>query len=62
MRTMLITISLAALVILFVGPTLHAMGLASAQAGQYSILVGTVGWFATAPFWIRKAGKAEEAQ
>ena len=53
MRTILIAISLAALVVLFVGPTLHAMGLASADVGQYGILAGTVGWFATAPFWIR---------
>jgi hypothetical protein len=53
MRTILITISLAALVVLFVGPTLYAMGLTSADFGQYSILAGTVGWFATAPFWIR---------
>ena len=33
---------------------LHAAGLASAEAGQFGILAGTIGWFATAPFWIRK--------
>ena len=53
MRTILMAISLAALAILFTGPTLHAAELASAEVGQYGILVGTIGWFATAPFWIR---------
>ena len=54
MRTMLMVISVAALVVLFALPTLHAAGLASAEAGQFGILAGTIGWFATAPFWIRK--------
>jgi len=62
MKTILSIVSVAALAILFVGPTLYAMELASAQAGQHSILVGTIGWFATAPFWIRKAAKTEEAK
>ena len=54
MRTILMIISLAALAILFVSPTLHATGLASAEVGRNGILVGTIGWFATAPFYIRK--------
>jgi hypothetical protein len=54
MRTVLIVISLASLAVLFVGPVLHAASLAPAEIGQYSILLGTVGWFATAPFYIRK--------
>ena len=53
MRTILMMISAAALIVLFAGPTLHAAGLVSAEAGQYGILAGTVGWFATAPFWVK---------
>jgi len=53
MRTILMTISAVALMVLFAGPTLHAVGLVPAEVGRYGILAGTVGWFATAPFWIR---------
>jgi len=53
MRRLLMVISLAALAVLFVGPTLHATGLASPDVGRYGIWAGTVGWFATAPLWIR---------
>ena len=53
MRVVLKVISFTALVVLFVGPTLHAAGLAPLGVGRYSILVGTVGWFVTAPFWIK---------
>ena len=53
MRTLLIVISWLALGVLFAGPTLHAAGIASAEVGRYSILAGTVGWFATAPFWVK---------
>ncbi len=54
MRMILMLISLTALGVLVAGPVLHAASLASAEVGQYGILVGTVGWFATAPFIIRK--------
>ena len=54
MRRILIALSLTALVVLFVGPTLHAMELVSVDFGKHCILAGTVGWFATAPFWIRR--------
>ncbi len=53
MRKVLMVISLATLVVLFVGPILHAAGLASPEVGRYGILAGTVGWFATAPLWIK---------
>ena len=53
MRKVLMVISLAALCLLFVGPALHAAGRVSAEVGRYGILAGTVGWFATAPFWIK---------
>jgi hypothetical protein len=54
MKTVLITISLLALVVLFAVPALHAMGHVSAVASQTGMVLGTVGWFATAPFWIRR--------
>ncbi len=54
MRTVLIAISLTALAVLVAAPTLHATGLAAREVGQYGIMAGTVGWFATAPFWIRR--------
>jgi len=54
MRRTLKAISLAALAVLFVGPTLHAVGLVSTEVGRYGILAGTIGWFATAPFWIKR--------
>ena len=53
MRKFLMVISLTALGVLFVGPMLHTAGLAPAEVGRYGILAGTVGWFATAPFWIK---------
>ena len=53
MKTILMVISLAALGLLLAAPTLHAAGLASREVGQHGIFIGTVGWFATAPFWIR---------
>ncbi len=53
MRRVLMVLSLTALGVLFTGPALHAAGLAPPEVGQYGILTGTVGWFATAPFWIK---------
>jgi hypothetical protein len=52
MKYALIAISMAALVVLFVGPTLYAMGHVGKPMGEHCILGGTIGWFATAPFWI----------
>ena len=53
MRIVLMVISLAALGMLFVGPLLHAAGIAPPEVGRYGILAGTAGWFATAPFWMK---------
>ena len=53
MRKVLIVVSLAALGMLFVGPVLHAAGIAPPEVSQYGILAGTAGWFATAPFWMK---------
>jgi len=49
MKTILMLISLLALGVLLVAPTLHA----TREFCQYGMILGTVGWFATAPFWIK---------
>jgi uncharacterized protein YxeA len=54
MKTILMIISLVALVVVCAGPTLHTFGLVSRDIGQWGIFVGTIGWFASAPFWIRR--------
>ena len=53
MKTALIVASALALVLLLVLPLLHALGLASVEANRYGMTLGTIGWFATAPFWMR---------
>jgi len=53
MRTILKAISLTALAVLLIAPTLHAMELAPPRVGQFGLYLGTVGWFFTAPFWIK---------
>jgi hypothetical protein len=53
MKIVLIVISVVALIVLLTAPMLHALGYGSAQTSNYGMLVGTVGWFATAPFWMR---------
>ncbi len=53
MKRLLILISLASLAVLFVAPTLHAMGIGSQQTSQTGILIGTIGWFASAILWMR---------
>jgi len=53
MRIALKAVSLAALAVLFLGPTLHAAGAASPEVGRHAILAGTIGWFVTAPFWVK---------
>lgn len=53
MKYILMLISVAALVVLFVAPTLHAMGIGSQQTSQAGILIGTIGWFGSAILWMR---------
>ena len=54
MRAILMSVSVLALAVLFVLPVLHAAGMAPAGTGRAGILVGTIVWFATAPFWIKR--------
>jgi len=53
MRKWLMGISILSLVVLFVAPVLHAAGAAPAGVSHWGMAVGTIGWFATAPFWMR---------
>ena len=53
MKTVLIAISVVSLVVLFVTPTLHAAELVSVQISHAGMILGTIGWFASAIFWIR---------
>ncbi len=53
MKYLLMLISVAALVVLFVAPTLYAMGIGSQQTSQTGILIGTIGWFGSAILWMR---------
>ena len=52
-KTALIVVSVVSLAIVCVAPALYAMGVASAAFSQGGMLVGTVGWFAATPFWMR---------
>jgi hypothetical protein len=53
MKAALITISMLALAVSLVLPLLHAFGAASAEASRTGMVLGTLAWFATAPFWLR---------
>jgi hypothetical protein len=53
MKAALMAISLLALAILLLLPLMHACGAASLEASRTGMAFGTLGWFATAPFWMR---------
>jgi hypothetical protein len=57
MKAAAITLSILALVVVFLAPTLHAAGLGSAAWSRIGMTLGTLVWFVTAPFWIRSGGK-----
>ena len=54
MKRKMVVISIAALAVLLIAPALHAMGVVSPAISRYGIVVGTIGWFLTAPLWIRR--------
>ncbi len=53
MKVVLMTISILALAVSLALPLLHACGAASPEASRTGMALGTLGWFATAPFWMR---------
>jgi len=54
MKTVLKLLSALALLILPVVPLLQLAGIGSAELTKFGLLVGTVLWFSTAPFWMNK--------
>jgi uncharacterized membrane protein len=54
MKTILKLLSALALLILPVVPLLQLTGIGSAELSKSGLLVGTVLWFITAPFWMNK--------
>jgi len=54
MKTILKLLSALALLILPVVPLLQLTGIGSAELTKSGLLVGTVLWFITAPFWMNK--------
>jgi len=55
MRYFLIAVSFLSLAILCVTPVLYATGIGSADLSQHGMNVGTLGWFAATPFWMRSS-------
>ena len=53
MKRVLMALSFLGLIVLLVLPALQFVGAASAELSRWGISVGTVLWFATAPFWMR---------
>ena len=53
MKRVLMSLSLLGLTVLLALPALQFTGAASAEFSRWGITVGTVLWFATAPFWMR---------
>jgi len=53
MKTVGFTLSMLALIVLLVLPVLHTLGLVGQAASRWAISLGTLGWFATAPLWMR---------
>lgn len=54
MRVAAILGSLLSLAIVLLLQLMHLGGHASAWAGQLGITLGTIGWFACAPFWLAR--------
>ncbi len=45
--------SILSLIALLALPSLYALGRASQGLAHFGIMIGTIGWFVTAPFWIK---------
>jgi hypothetical protein len=57
MKTLVVTISVASLGVLLAAPMLYVLGVATAATGRYGMVIGTLGWFLTSPFWIRRPSR-----
>lgn len=52
MKKILMPISIIGLLLLVIGPVLFAAGKVDLPMNKNILLVGTILWFATAPFWM----------
>jgi hypothetical protein len=53
MKTLMKAISYVSLGVLILGPILYFFDKVVHQTSIHFMLAGTVGWFATAPFWMK---------
>ena len=58
MKNLLIIISILSLVITLVPSFLVFAGVMSLEMNKNLMLIGTIGWFATAPSWMNKKEEA----
>lgn len=59
MKNLLVVISILSLVITIVPSFLVFAGVMTLEMNKTLMLVGTIGWFATAPSWMNKKEEAE---
>ncbi len=53
MKTVLISLSILGLVVMLVMPVMQLAGVGSVALSKWGLAIGTVLWFATAPFWMK---------
>jgi hypothetical protein len=53
MKKVLMSLSIFGLAVLLALPAMQIAGVASAELSRLGITIGTVLWFASAPFWMR---------
>jgi len=54
MKQILVAISILSLAVLILTTILYFNGQIEFSTNKSWILIGTIGWFATAPFWMRQ--------
>ncbi|MBX7259638.1 MAG: hypothetical protein K1Y02_24995 [Candidatus Hydrogenedentes bacterium] len=54
MRNLLMAVSILALVVLMLGPTLYFLGKVDLETNKHILLAGTVLWFVVTPFWMKE--------
>lgn len=58
MRSLLMIVSIVALVVLMLGPALLFLGKIDSATNKHILLAGTVLWFVVTPFWMKaKSGQ-----
>lgn len=59
MKKLLILISLLSLVLTLIPSFLVFYGVITLELNKTLMLIGTIGWFATAPYWMNKKSLGE---